>query len=182
MRDSDEPAELMFKQARDEVRRKTADRQTPWESSSLTGRNFYFATVAQGQAQAQAQAPARAAPLSASVSAGGQVRAPAPAQDPFAADSAPIFMSDGLCKRAVGDWRIENETMHGIARLDLKATGISKVDEKSGTMALNWKCDAPNRAFIVRYDGNVVHKVTMDGSEKLMFGYDQAGKTVIYTR
>jgi len=174
MRDSDEPAELMFKQARDEVRRKTADRQTPWESSSLTGRNFYFATAA--------HAPAPAAPPSASVSTGGQVRAPAPAEDPFAADSAPIFMSDGLCKRAVGDWRIENETMHGIARLDQKAAGISKVDEKSGTMALNWKCDAPNRAFIVRYDGNVVHKVTMDGSEKLMFGYDQAGKTVIYTR
>jgi hypothetical protein len=26
------------------------------------------------------------------------------------------------------------------------------------------------------------HKMTMDGSEKLMFGYDQAGKTVVYTR
>jgi hypothetical protein len=32
------------------------------------------------------------------------------------------------------------------------------------------------------YGGNVVHKVTMDGSEKLMFGYDQSGKTAVYTR
>jgi len=178
MHDSDEPAELMFKQARDEVRRRTADRQTPWESSSLTGRNFYFATVA--------HAPAPAAPLPAGVSSGGPARSPAPApvpnEDPFAADSAPIFMSDGLCKRAVGDWRIKNETMNGVTRLDQKATGISKVDEKAGITTLTWKCDAPNRAFIIRYDGNVIHKVTMDGSEKLMFGYDQAGKTAVYTR
>jgi hypothetical protein len=40
---SSEPAELMFKRVRDQVRRNTASRQTPWESSSLTGDNFYFA-------------------------------------------------------------------------------------------------------------------------------------------
>lgn len=40
---SNEPAELMFKRVRDQVRRSTSSRQTPWESSSLTGDNFYFA-------------------------------------------------------------------------------------------------------------------------------------------
>jgi uncharacterized caspase-like protein len=42
MRGSSMPAELMFKEARDEVIRVTGERQTPWESSSLTGQNFYF--------------------------------------------------------------------------------------------------------------------------------------------
>ena len=187
MRDSDEPAELMFKQARDEVRRRTAERQTPWESSSLTGRNFYFATAA----HAPVPAPVPSASVAASVSAGGPVRAPAPtaaagtnpkaANDPWA-DSAPIFMSDGLCKRAVGDWRLANDTMHGIARLDQMATGISKIDEKPGTTALSWVCNALNRDFVIKYDGGTVHKVRMDGSEKLLFGYDQAGKTAVYTR
>jgi len=177
MRESDEPAELMFKQARDAVRRATSDRQTPWEASSLTGQNFYFAKAA--------QAAAPAARTAAIVATGGPARSAAAnkgdVDDPFA-NSAPLFMSDALCKRAVGDWRIENESMNGIVRLDEKATGIAKVTERSMTIPVNWSCDAANRSFSVKYDGSTAHKVTMDGSEKLMFGYDQAGKTVIYTR
>ena len=34
--------ERMFKQVRNEVRTETNERQTPWESSSLTGADFYF--------------------------------------------------------------------------------------------------------------------------------------------
>jgi uncharacterized caspase-like protein len=47
MRSSGEPAELMFKEARDEVMRVTSERQTPWEASSLTGQNFYFSSAAE---------------------------------------------------------------------------------------------------------------------------------------
>jgi hypothetical protein len=178
MRDSDEPAELMFKQARDAVRHATADRQTPWEASSLTGQNFYFATAARPAAPA-------AAPTAAIGPDGGRARTPVAKKvdvdDPFA-NTAPVFMTNALCKRTVGDWRIENESMNGIVRLDEKATGIAKVTERSTTIPVSWTCDAPNRGFTVKYDGGTAHKVTMDGSEKLMFGYDQAGKTVIYTR
>jgi hypothetical protein len=46
MRASTMPAELMFKQARDEVMHVTGDKQTPWEASSLTGQNFYFVNAA----------------------------------------------------------------------------------------------------------------------------------------
>jgi hypothetical protein len=180
MRDSDEPAELMFKQARDAVRHATADRQTPWEASSLTGQNFYFATAARPAAPA-----VPAARTAAIVPDGGRALTPATKKvdvdDPFA-NAAPVFMTDALCKRTVGDWRIENESMNGIVRLDAKATGIAKVTERSTTIPVSWTCDAPNRGFTVKYDGGTAHKVTMDGSEKLMFGYDQAGKTVIYTR
>jgi hypothetical protein len=177
LRDSDEPAELMFKQARDTVRRATSDRQTPWEASSLTGQNFYFATAARPAAPA-----ARTAAI---VADDGRARTPSTKKgdvdDPFA-NAAPVFMADALCKRTVGDWRIENESMNGIVRLDEKATGIAKVTERSTTIPVSWTCDAANRGFTVKYDGGTAHKVTMDGSEKLMFGYDQAGKTVIYTR
>lgn len=36
------PAELMFKRVRDAVIEETKDQQTPWESSSLRGADFYF--------------------------------------------------------------------------------------------------------------------------------------------
>lgn len=45
MRSSAMPAELMFKEVRDAVWRTTAERQIPWESSSLMGQNFYFASA-----------------------------------------------------------------------------------------------------------------------------------------
>ena len=36
------PIEMMFKQVRNAVLKNTGNRQTPWESSSLKGENFYF--------------------------------------------------------------------------------------------------------------------------------------------
>jgi hypothetical protein len=62
MRGSTMPAELMFKEARDEVMHVTGDKQTPWEASSLTGQNFYFANAAHETRLASTQpAPAAAA-------------------------------------------------------------------------------------------------------------------------
>jgi uncharacterized caspase-like protein len=62
MRASTMPAELMFKEARDEVMRVTGDKQTPWEASSLTGQNFYFANATGEMRLTSAQpAPAPAA-------------------------------------------------------------------------------------------------------------------------
>ena len=91
-------------------------------------------------------------------------------------------MTDALCAHAVGEWRIENEAMNGTVQLDDKATGTARVTEKTTVIPVRWTCDAANRAFSVKFEGSVAHKVVMDGSEKLMFGYDQDGKTVIYTR
>ncbi len=92
MRDSTEPAELMFKRVRDQVRRTTTEKQTPWESSSLTGDNFYFAlhavqppvvggaptreSVPVGSSTPPAQAPAQP-----TAAAAPPVAAPAPAVD-----------------------------------------------------------------------------------------------------
>ena len=50
------PAELMFKRVRDGVIEETKDRQTPWESSSLRGADFYFNPPA-GGAQVASVAP-----------------------------------------------------------------------------------------------------------------------------
>jgi uncharacterized caspase-like protein len=195
MRDSDEPAELMFKQARDAVRRATSDRQTPWEASSLTGQNFYFATAAHSLASPAPVARASANPpdtdrvptappndvVSPVSNLAGSVNQKREVTDEFA-NAPPTFMSDALCAHAVGEWRIESDAMTGAVKLNEKAAGVARQNDKSGTIPVRWTCDAANRGFIVRYEGDVVHKVTMDASEKLMFGYDQAGTPVIYTR
>ena len=62
MRSSSMPAELMFKEARDEVMHVTAEKQTPWEASSLTGQNFYFSTTALETRVASAAPAATPAP------------------------------------------------------------------------------------------------------------------------
>jgi hypothetical protein len=171
MRETDGPAEAMFKNARVAVRRMTSDRQTPWESSSLTG-DFNFATrpvAAETRTPEQGASPARAAS-----------QTPKPPDSSF--DSTPMFLSDPLCRRAVGDWRIENGDVRGRVRLDDKAEGLAQLGDKAPTISLSWNCDADNRRFVIRFAGNAVHTVTIDGSEKLMFGYDQQGTTAVYTR
>jgi len=48
IRQSGVPVELMFKRVRDGVIKETEERQTPWESSSLRGADFYFRATAAG--------------------------------------------------------------------------------------------------------------------------------------
>jgi hypothetical protein len=168
MKDSNQPAELMFKQARDAVRRMTSDRQTPWESSSLTGQNFYFAAAGKSEV---ARSPTVTQ------------KASEPVLTARVEDSnRPDFMADVLCQHAVGEWRIKSDVMNGSVELKADAAASAKVRDKSGSVAGKWDCDAANRRFVVKYAGNVTHSVTMDGSENLMFGYDQGGVPVIYTR
>ena len=45
MTESNVPIEKMFRNVRNDVREKTSNKQTPWESSSLVGGDFYFNTV-----------------------------------------------------------------------------------------------------------------------------------------
>ncbi len=77
MRSSSMPAELMFKEARDEVIRVTSERQIPWESSSLSGQNFYFAASGSGQEGRLANAAVAPEPqLSPEPPAAAPLRAP----------------------------------------------------------------------------------------------------------
>jgi Caspase domain len=225
MRASDQPAELMFKQARDTVRRVTADRQTPWESSSLTGQNFYFRralSVAAGSpvseptappssAGAPATMPVGAAPAAASVTppspalSGRDTPAPetsklspgqpaSPAAEVGAArpkgseehdldafmNGRPLFMSDPVCSRAVGQWRVDGDSMQALVRLDANAGGVARIEGHAQPVKVTWQCNGSD--FTFKFDGNVVHKVRIDAEEKLLFGYDQAGVPVTYTR
>ncbi len=200
MRDSDQPAELMFKQAREVVRRQTQERQTPWEASSLIGDNFYFARVARAAGSLQATAPAtteapeppqpqaRAPQPVAALTSGGATRSAGPpaaanggGADPFG--PGPLFMVDALCRNAVGDWRFNSDAMKGVARLDAEGNGIARVPgAKTERTTLKWDCDAPNRTLVLRYADGAAHKVVIDAAEKQMFGYDQAGVPIIYER
>ncbi len=174
MRESGEPAELMFKQTRDAVRRVTAERQTPWESSSLTGQNFYFASVA--------RTPPPVAPPSTQPAA--QPTAPPVAQPPPEATDGgePYFMEDPACRVVVGRWRLDDDNLHGSVTFDARAGGVANVKEKPQAGPVSWDCDARRGELIVKYGGGVTHKLRAAGDEKLMFGYDQNDLPVVYNR
>ncbi|MFO1426297.1 MAG: caspase family protein [Steroidobacteraceae bacterium] len=205
LREDGLPAELMFKRARDAVRRATGERQTPWESSSLTGDNFYFASAPRAAAGAAAPAdgaaaaplvgpatvpvataPAVAAPAVAAPAATSPVVAATASTAPGAspAERPPEFMADELCRHAVGEWRLEDEAMPGTVRLDADATGTARVrpDHRAVVLPVQWECDAANRDFVITLGDRDVHKVRIDGEEKLMFGYDREGRPLSYVR
>ena len=192
MRESDQAAELMFKQARDSVRQMTSERQTPWEASSLTGQNFYFAgakRVARIEpAPNVASDPVAAAPERPPAARDSTVPVveaarPADATPPEAGFSTtPEFLSEPLCARAVGEWRTEINDVHGRLRLNAQAAGIAKLSDDAPTIKLTWRCNGPARAVFITFEGDVTYKATMDDTEKLMFGYDGKGTPVIYRR
>jgi uncharacterized caspase-like protein len=208
VRDSVEPAELMFKRVRDQVREVTTERQTPWESSSLTGENFYFARRAPvAPVQREDAAPTRETPLTSN----GAAVAVAPASpavqnagtlaraEPEAAPApAPAFQESGssivvspdfnpdtapgdLCTRATGEWRMESGKISGTVRLNADHGGTLTL--KSGKVRpVTWSCDLPNRHIKVRYDELTVHVGTIDGIERWIFGSDQDNGSVDYHR
>jgi Caspase domain len=79
MREPNQPIEQMFKRTRIAVIGKTSNRQTPWESSSLTG-DFFFAAPVAPVRPATLVAPVAAAPAAiAPIVAAPVVVAPTPA-------------------------------------------------------------------------------------------------------
>ena len=170
MRESGEPAELMFKQTRDAVRLATAERQTPRESSSLTGQNFYFAST--GRAAQPAALPS------------AQPVAPPVVQTQVAAPSADdaYFMEDPNCRIVVGRWRLDDDNLHGSVTFDAKGAGVANVKEKPQSGPVSWDCDPNHGKLIVKYGGGVTHNLGAVGDEKLLFGYDQNDRPVIYNR
>lgn len=89
------PVELMFKRVRDAVISETRDLQTPWESSSLRGADFYFIPVANtaGVPTAAASATEPAVPVA--------------ALSPAVASAASAF--DGFVRAHVGVWSVKCE-------------------------------------------------------------------------
>jgi hypothetical protein len=188
MRDSKEPAELMFKRVRDSVRRATADRQTPWESSSLTGDNFHFAPDAAPPPLAADAAPA---PTRAAVQA--ETSVPAAPAAPTVSDpvrnldddfrTARVWppLNGDLCTRAPGTWRVDSDETPGTVRLtaDHRATVELR---GSPARTATWDCDADNRRLRVLLDNGTAHILTMDFVERLIFGYDQDGTALTYNR
>lgn len=191
MRDSAEPAELMFKRVRDQVRRSTTERQTPWESSSLTGENFYFARHAREPAPV-APAPPEPTPTVPAISpsggtgtAGTEVLPPlpqTPSQMVLSANFNPQTAPGDLCSRAPGNWRVDSEVSPGMVRLDANLRGAPSLAFKEAARELSWTCDADNRRLIIRFDNGAEHTMTMDYVERLIFGYDQDGAAITYNR
>ena len=208
MRDSSEPAELMFKRVRDQVRRSTTEKQTPWESSSLTGDNFYFALHAVpppvvGGAPTRESAPAAAtAPLPAqpeprsepaparptSASAGTaatEILPPleqTPSQMVMSSQFDPSTAPGDLCTRAPGDWLADSENTPGTIRLDANRRGVPSLKFRKPAKILSWSCDAANRRVVVRFDNGSEHTLTLDYIERWLFGSDEDGNAISYTR
>ncbi len=81
----------------------------------------------------------------------------------------------------VGRWRIDDDNLHGFVTFDTRAGGVAAVKEKAQAGPASWGCDARHGKLIVTY-GGVVHQLGAVGDEKMMFGYDQADRPVIYNR
>ena len=82
----------------------------------------------------------------------------------------------------VGRWRIDDDNLHGSVTFDARAGGVAAVKEKAQAGPVSWDCDARHGKLVVTYGGGVVHKLGAFGDEKLLFGYDQDGRPVIYNR
>lgn len=210
MRDSAEPAELMFKRVRDQVRRATTEKQTPWESSSLTGDNFYFALhappppVAGGaptrdSAPIGAPSPVDAAPPvdapaprpSAPVTTGPGATADAEVLPPLEQTPSQLVMSSqfdpstapgDLCTRAPGVWRSDSQITPGTIRLDANRRGVPSLTFPKAAKVLSWTCDVANRRIVIRFDNGSEHTGTIDYIERLIFGYDEDGNAISYNR
>ncbi|MET0290996.1 MAG: caspase family protein [Steroidobacteraceae bacterium] len=190
MRDSDQPAELMFKRVRDVVRRETTERQTPWESSSLTGDNFYFAR----RGVAPSVGPMVSTQAASAPVVVAQTAQPAPSREPAAElldDAASIVLSSQfnpetapgtLCSRVASEWRVDSELTPGTVRLAADHTGTFNLPFKKPAKSLKWTCDVPNRRLVVRFDNGVEHTLTIDYIERYVFGYDFEGNAVTYNR
>jgi hypothetical protein len=189
MRESGEPAELMFKRVRDQVRRTTTDRQTPWESSSLTGDNFYFASRA-------VPAPVEAGGVPPATPSTTRMTQATPPSDPVPdlvpnpvrnpdndSRTATVWppVDGDLCTRAPGTWQVDSETIPGTVQLTADHRAIVRLRDSRARTA-TWDCDAPNRRLRILLDDGTAHMVTMDFIERLIFGYDQDGTALTYNR
>jgi len=213
MRESAEPAELMFKRVRDQVRRSTTERQTPWESSSLTGDNFYFALHA-APPPVVGGAPTRESPPVASTATPGaattgtarnepvpDVAPPRPAnaaatgdtaiQPPLPQTPSQLVMSSQFdpstapgdpCTRAPGEWLADSEVTPGTIRLDADRRGVPSLKFGKAAKVLSWTCDATNRRIVIRFDNGAEHTLTLDFIERWLFGSDEEGNAIGYTR
>jgi hypothetical protein len=186
MLQSHDPAELMFKSARDEVRRTTADRQTPWESSSLTGENFYFLSSG-NSAQAVENAPPPPRPVT-PAAAPKIVRSSEPTPPPAlvhpGSSKAALFMKDKTCAKDAGEWNIHSDAMKATA--DLNTDGSAEIQAYVHNVATPlhgiWECDGNSLDVTVSFDNGEQHKMRTDYSGKLIFGYDKAGVPTTYSR
>ena len=190
MRDSHIPAELMFKQARNEVVRVTNRHQVPWDASSLTGQDFYFAaseatppalTHANGSAAPGSGPPEPDSPTIVAATNGPAANSirelshklpPAPA----------LGAASGRCDSIPGEWKVENPSLTGTAvfKADhtVTALGARNTSAHQGT----WTCDSSNLGVVIRYQDNMVHELDMDVSVRNMVGRDHDGNSVIYRR
>jgi hypothetical protein len=177
MRDSHAPAELMFKQARNDVVRATSRRQVPWDASSLTGQDFYFAAP-------EASLPTVAAVALVAASAPrGSGGAPSPMRGLSAKlPPAPVLGGGSRCDNIPGEWQVENPGLTGTARFNADHTVTALGTRTSGANQGTWTCDTSNLGVVIHYAGNVTHQLDMDVSSRNMLGRDQDGNSAMYRR
>jgi hypothetical protein len=186
MVESNAPAELMFKHARDDVRRVTADRQTPWESSSLTGQDFYFLPTSATVPAVRVDAALPSRPVQSGAPTIVRSSAPVPTPQPAHETAGPPahFMKDRLCAINAGEWNVRSDAMKATATLTPDGNADVQVFVKNVTKTLHatWDCDAETLDVTVSFDNGEEHKMRMDSSGKLIFGYDKAQIPTIYSR
>ena len=174
MREVHQPVEQVFKRARVAVRSATSEKQTPWESSSLTG-DFYFAPSGAPVSPAAVPLPVPAKTQSTARKDAASVRTePVPTQQPRVA---------GVCGLAVGRWTVPNIPGEVVIRDDQTVLWWKNSGDKLPAVSGTWVCDsAASRRFVLTWGHGSIDSVTLSPDGHALTGRNQLGIPLGYFR
>lgn len=173
MREGRQPIEQVFKRARVSVRAATSEKQTPWESSSLTG-DFYF--VSSG-----APPPIQVQPVP-SVAKASSAPAPAPAPARARADESGSA-GGGVCAAPVGYWTVPNIPGEVIIKADNTVEWWKSRGDKQPAVTGTWTCQSPtSRKFVFTWGHGSIDTVTLSSDARGLTGRNQFGIPTNYFR
>ena len=181
MRDVRQPVEQVFKRARVAVMSATANRQTPWESSSLTG-DFYFATTG-APAATPAPAPA-AAPVAVTSPPPVATTTVAPTRKPAVErPTATATEPADACSRPVGRWVVAGVEGEVAIQSDKTLEWWRASGDRLPAITGSWVCQsAQSRRFVLHWNNGDVNTLTLSSDGRNLTGTNVVGLPVFVTR
>lgn len=181
-----EPVEQAFKRARVAVMAATNNRQTPWESSSLTG-DFYFASAGAGAGATSSARPAAPPVVVASLPKTSNSSPPAvrpvvqePAREPRA-PAAPA--SQAACMGVVGRWRVAGVPGEVAIGDDHTLQWWQNPGDKLPSVTGKWSCQsAAARRYVMMWGHGSIDTLVLSEDGRALTGKNQFGLQIAQTR
>lgn len=186
MREPGQPVEQVFKRTRIAVLGATDGRQTPWESSSLTG-DFYFLggaapSAASTPPAASVSAPAATTPPRRSAPSGSSPAAPT------ASVSTPRRpqQSIDVCSLPVGRWRTRGNNIDVPGEVAIEADRTvawwKNASDRLPAVSGTWSCDAAARRFVFTWGHGSIDTLTLSDDGQTLRGSNQLGIQILQSR